>query len=370
MERLQTVKKLCVVLLSGLLLFGGIRPVLAQEYDGYFSADNTGGTPGYQDILKSTSTAKKDVAWSYQPAYSGYICELGAYIRKDGSPTDNIYIDVYSNDPGGLTVVPEIADNDGIMSVDGVFVGRSVKIDGSTMPSAGDTLTYFDLNGCVYMSGQSTYYFVLTREGSYSDTDHYQIGYNTGTPESDEVRSFFFNQAQNPDWDLSSVTNVFYLTGIEGYIIPIITSYDTPSYATCSFLTSSTTAETWYGRMAQDLACGIEIAIKGSIHFALYPSSSLPYVSETLTKGRETFPFSTFFSITDTFETEVAGFASSSQTLGGSISIPNHPDQEINFLWGTVLDDTFGSDFTDFWFDIVLVVAILALLFMIIKMFL
>lgn len=321
--------KLFLGLLLGLLILPS--SVFAQNYDEFWKVEDS--TPSYTNWGHNNSTNAQAIAWAHNPTDSGYICEVGVYIRKVNSPTDNLYITVFQYE-AGLFADPPAPDNSS--SIVGWFEDTEITrivvsepVDGSTLATGGNDITYFDLGACYAYLTNKTYFFVLTR-GTLDSTNLYSIGYGANS-EDDELYSYGFITTNSPDFTTNDPNAYnFILTGIDDYIQPPIATWEAPEFTDCSWTVGTTTAETWYGRFAQDLSCGLEFVVKSGIKFAFYPSSSMPFVADTLTRGRETFPFTLFYTITDEIITDTASIAST--TLSLTVIMPDDSTNTIDIV--------------------------------------
>jgi len=136
--------------------------------------------------------------------------------------------------------------------------------------------------------------------------------------------------------------------------------FDCAPYATSS----------WSDTLVDGLGCIMKKTAFTVSQFLFVPGqSSTGFIGTAYENFKGTFPFSIFFSINKTVQNAVTGFSSSSpSTLALTVAFPNSATSSVTILNSTTLaDHGFSATVLNWWYNLILMGAILALAYGIFK---
>lgn len=176
---------------------------------------------------------------------------------------------------------------------------------------------------------------------------YFNLKFTTSTPTL-SLTDMYFDITSNTAFGLSNL-------GITSAMTATSTSQvlQTGAFSNCfSAETSASSTTGFWGRIAGDFGC---VLFKPA-------DASLNYISESFTNLQSVFPFSIFFGTANIVEEAIATYDDSGQTLVLGTTFPNadltnDTSNTITILNPTMVEDRFGSTVTNWWYNIILMLA-------------
>lgn len=110
-------------------------------------------------------TTKQKAAQTFKPSVSDNLAYLEFEVYKDGSPTDSLRLEIYSDNAGTA----------------GTLLATSpTLISGADLSASDFELIAFNFLNGPYLTAETTYWTILSRTGSLDDANFYRYGYGGG----------------------------------------------------------------------------------------------------------------------------------------------------------------------------------------------
>lgn len=298
-----------VIVSSVGVLYKSVPKAYAQSGELQFSV--VGSNDGFT-LWGGTGANTSDVVFNYRPENNQYVCSVSLWLRKSNSPTDNIYVSLYTKGDSSLTTASF-----------GALLNTSDEISGASLTTS-DTYQTFTFDNCQLLTGSAYYSFLVARDGTYGDTNKYGMAYTTGTPSATVIRTL----VNASGWVLQTNTRLFDLYGIASLEIVDIPATSTLLTGLYTGLSSNLQDCSAYNgglfssSTLQALGCFANNTAITLIDVFFIPSPSSTGVGvfrNSLTAFTTVFPFNIFFNFASIVNDSADGYEVEDNTISWTV---------------------------------------------------
>lgn len=166
------------ILVISYLLLGQLSTAYAQGVfpEVLISIDGSSDT----QVGRTSSTVVQKIAVQYTPEVNQYVCDIEQEVKQDGSPTDNLNLEIWRGES------PE----------NGTLITTSV-VPGSSFSTTVPAFKRFPIDNCIFHSAGKSYFYVFKRDTL--DNDNFYIITKQNVNVEDKTRGWHFIPA-NGGW--------------------------------------------------------------------------------------------------------------------------------------------------------------------------
>jgi len=330
-----------IILIPVLTFAAGNQILTFLTVGGTYTTGTNNSDQGY--LLAGSAGASRIAQGPFYFENSGTLSDILVPMEKVNNATDTVTLWLYHAFAG--------SDPDS-----GSLVASSTLVAADIQGNQDYTATIFHLNVSVPIIATypNPYWLVFTRSVPAADR-YYDFAISTNDPYHDtdvNVRNYSgsWNAPSNQTMPIS------FFSSLGDVFVPVIPG-TTATTVDCSEIDDGTFLN------GEKLGCEIRKALGWFIDILVVPSQeSQDYVSSSFADFQDVIPFNFFFGTIDLIQDAVADYDDSGLTLTLGTSFPNadltnDTSNTITILNPSTLEDRFGSTVTNWWFNIILMLA-------------